>query len=220
MLQVVVFDNGFGGELFADKLEAELPVVEVIRVIDWRNAEIASKSHRVARKTAEQALRFYIGKVDLIIFANYLLSATSLKYFRRKYKNQKFIGFSLQPIRTVLDRPTLVLTTKAITRSITFFNLTRRLKIAKVVCLDHWPFLISDGKLTKDNLVSKLEDTFSEICNFSPEQILLGCGEFSGFKPEFREVFGPSIRIVDSFDQTVREVYRALGLRGLPKLKS
>ena len=39
MLKIVVFDSGFGGELFADIIEEELPVVEVIRVIDWRNAK-------------------------------------------------------------------------------------------------------------------------------------------------------------------------------------
>ena len=39
MLKVVVFDSGFGGELFADYFEEEMPVVEIVRVIDWRNAE-------------------------------------------------------------------------------------------------------------------------------------------------------------------------------------
>ena len=34
MLKIVVFDGGYGGEFFADKLKEELPVVEIIRVID------------------------------------------------------------------------------------------------------------------------------------------------------------------------------------------
>ena len=38
MLKIVVLDSGFGGELFADKLNDQLSIVEVIRVIDWRNA--------------------------------------------------------------------------------------------------------------------------------------------------------------------------------------
>ena len=52
MLKIVIFDGGFGGELFADQLEAELDVVEVIRVIDWRNAEKILKSRREARIAA------------------------------------------------------------------------------------------------------------------------------------------------------------------------
>ena len=55
MLKIVVFDSGFGGELFADRLESEIPVVEVIRVIDWRSANQILSSPRGARKAAEKA---------------------------------------------------------------------------------------------------------------------------------------------------------------------
>ena len=96
MLKVVVFDSGFGGELFADYFEEEMPVVEIIRVIDWRNAEGYLRGPRTARKLAREAIRPYIGRVDLIVFANQLVSVTSLKYFRRKYRGQKFIGLGLK----------------------------------------------------------------------------------------------------------------------------
>ena len=92
MLKIVVLDSGFGGELFADKLKENLQVMEIIRVIDWRNADKYMHGKREARHAAEEALRPYIGRVDLIIIANFLLSITSLKYFRRKYKNQRFVG--------------------------------------------------------------------------------------------------------------------------------
>ena len=49
MLKVVVFDGGYGGEFFADQLEAELPILDIIRVIDWRNAEGLLASPRKAR---------------------------------------------------------------------------------------------------------------------------------------------------------------------------
>ena len=69
MLKVVVFDNGYGGEFFADLLKEELPVIEIIRVIDWRHAKEIQESPRKARQLAKDALRPYIGRVDLIIFA-------------------------------------------------------------------------------------------------------------------------------------------------------
>ena len=92
MLKVVVFDGGYGGEIFADKLESELTVIKVIRVIDWRHADQFLKNPRCARQAAREALRPYIGRVDLIIFANYFLSATSLKFFQHKFRNQAFLG--------------------------------------------------------------------------------------------------------------------------------
>ena len=71
MMKIAVFDSGFGGELFADKLEEELPIVEVIRVIDWRNAKKLQNNPLKSRAIIKKALKPYINKVDLIIF--YLL---------------------------------------------------------------------------------------------------------------------------------------------------
>lgn len=39
MLKIVVFDSGYGGELLADYLEDALPVIDIVRAIDWREAE-------------------------------------------------------------------------------------------------------------------------------------------------------------------------------------
>ena len=212
MLKIAVFDSGFGGELFADRLESELPIVEVIRVIDWRSAREAQKSPLSARKSAERALRPYFGKVDLIIIANYLLSATSLKYFRRKYSTQKFVGFTLRPRRIVANRPTLIITTKPTTRNPAFIVFARRIK-ARTICLDAWPLLIDDGDLTSEDVKRDLDTALSGIRNFSPKQILLACGQFTELTADFRQVFGHNVRIVDSFDQTIEDACRILRLK-------
>ena len=119
MRKVVVFDSGYGGELFADRLEAEIPVIEVIRVIDWRNAETLLKNPRQARLATEAALRPYIGEVDLIILANQLLTITSIKYFKRKYRNQAFLGLDLEPPKST-KKTTLILPPNAVTRPLYF----------------------------------------------------------------------------------------------------
>ena len=122
MLKIAIFDSGFGGELFADELQEKLDVVEVIRVIDWRNAEGILKDKKAAREKAEAALRPYIGNVDLIILANYFVTATSLGYFRKKYKDQKFLGFELKHPGTFIDRNTVILGTEALTKTLAFRN--------------------------------------------------------------------------------------------------
>lgn len=216
MLKVAVFDNGFGGELFADRLESELPVIEVIRVIDWRSAKEAQKSSVGARKSAERALRPYFGKVDLIIFANYLLATTSLKYFQRKYSTQKFIGFTIRPKRITMGKPTLIITTKPTTRNLAFAAFAHRIK-AKTICFDSWPLLIDDGYLTGEGAKRDLNAALAHIDNFIPEQILLACGQFTELMTEFRQVFGHNVRIVDSFEQTIEEAKRALRIRSYVK---
>ena len=217
MLKIAVFDTGFGGELFADKLEESLPIVEIIRVIDWRNALRVEQHPREARKIVEEALRHYIGTVDLIILANYLISATSLSYLRHKYPNQKFIGFTLKPHRiTIL--PTLILTTHATTRNFAYFSVSRRLK-AKTICLDHWPHLIDDGELTDDDFKKDLNFAVQRI-NFAPRQVMLACGQFTELAPAFRKFFGHNVRIIDSFNDTLDDVYKILRIPGRPKSKN
>ena len=122
MLKIVVFDSGYGGELFADRLEEAFPVAEIIRVIDWRNADEFLKNKKSARREAMKALRPYIGRVDLIMLANYYLTATSLKYFSRKFKNQKFAGLKLPTLDTYLKRPTLIFATKSLAKTINYHN--------------------------------------------------------------------------------------------------
>ena len=218
MLKIVVFDGGYGGELFANRLASELPVVEIVRVIDRQNAEIILTQPRKARAVAENALQPYLGRVDLVILANYLLSATSLNYFRKKYKAQKFIGFTLKSKRIAIKKATLILTTSATAKNLAFFTLAHRMR-AKTVFLDSWPPMIDNGKLTKKNVESVIGSILGELHNFSPEQILLICGDLTEFIPEFHKIFGHNVRIVDSFDDAIRDTYRILNIRGVPKLK-
>ena len=214
MLKIVVFDGGYGGEFFADELEEELPIVEVIRVIDWRNAEQILTSAKNARKIAEAALRPYIGNVDLIIFANHLITLTSLKYFRRKYKNQRFIGLNLKTPDTFIGYNVLVLTTKAVSRTIKYrsfiFHSNHNFK---TLLADSWPAKIDDGELT----VTEIKDTIKSFLSkkkFYPYEILLACSQFNDIKTDLKTIFGSDLRIYDSFNDTIRDVCKILCIRG------
>lgn len=214
MLKVVVFDGGYGGEFFADQLETEIPVIEVIRVIDWRNADQILASPHSARRVAKDALRPYIGKVDLIIFANHLLTITSLKHFKRKYKEQKFIGLNLQSPDTFVKRDVLILTTKAVTRTINYYNFLFQIRRkARTLALDNWPAEIDDGELTEQEVRDTLEN-FLVNKNLKPEEIILACSQFSDIKPVLRNIFGHNLKIYDSFNDTIRNTCKILKIRG------
>ena len=57
MLKIAVFDGGYGGDFFAEWLKEEIPVVEIDRVIDWRNAEPILNNPKEARKIAETRVK-------------------------------------------------------------------------------------------------------------------------------------------------------------------
>ena len=94
MNHIVVFDSGYGGELFADYIEKEVPILETIRVIDWQQSQQTYQNPKTARARTLEKLRPYINHTEAIIITNQLVSTTSLEYFRKKYPSQKFSGFS------------------------------------------------------------------------------------------------------------------------------
>ena len=214
MIKIVVFDCGYGGEFFADRFEEEIPVVNIIRVIDWRHAEQYLNSIKDSRVLAEAALRPYINKVDLIIFANHLLSITSLKYFRRKYPKQKFVGFSLKTPDTFIQRDTLMITTKAVTRTMEYHGFLFRLKRKiKTITVDTWPLKIDDGELT-DEEISETISAFTKKKHIQPEEIILGNAQLEDITPDLRKLFGHNLKIYSSFNDTIRDACKLLHIRG------
>ena len=215
MLKIVVFDSGYGGEFFADCLAEELPIVEILRVINWREADKILLSPHTARKVAIESLRPYIGKVDLIIFANYLLSLTSLKYFQRKFKNQKFLGLSLKDPDTFIKQDTLILSTKAVTKTISYGNFVFRLKRdVKTLNLDSWPAKIDDGELNFTEIRQTLDKFLIKFPKFRPSEVILASSQFNDIKKELKKFFGQSLKIYDGFDDTIRRVSKTLNIRG------
>ena len=191
MIKIAIYDSGYGGELFADALEEEFPTYKVIRVIDWRNSAKIIKSIKTARQAALESLRPYIGKTDLIVFANFLLSITSLKYFRKHFPNQKFVGFSLPKphlLRTCRERRTIILSTKALSKSLLFqlyLLKLRSISKIKVANLDAWVEKIDDGELTE----TKIAHALSKYQNFHPNAIILACSQFIELEPQIKSVF-------------------------------
>ena len=213
MLKVVVYDGGFGGELFADLLEEEVPVFEVVRVIDWRNAEMLNQGAKTARKVAERTLQPYLERVDLIVLANHLLSVTSLRYFRRKYPKQKFVGINLELPTGVRKRDFLVLTTQAMARTMKFRYYKWRLRAkVKILKLDTWPRMIDDGELGEREIAMTFET--AAIMREQPRDVVLACATFRDVTTEINGYFNQRVRVYDGFEAALKATCRMLKIRG------
>jgi len=212
MTKIVVYDSGYGGELFADALEEEFTAYKIIRVIDWRNSSKIIKSAKTARQAALTSLRPYIGKVDLIVFANYLLSLTSLNYFRKKFPHQKFVGFVLPNLRrlsTHRHRRTLVLSTEALSKSLRFkLYLLRMRRFGKlqIANLDHWVEAIDDGELSDANI----ERSMADYQKFQPNAIVLACTQFIEIKDNLKAVFEKRFKGFDYYTPVVSSIRSSL----------
>lgn len=210
MKKIVVFDNSFGGELFADYIEKELPIFDVIRVICW--------GEKLSRDFTIQKMRPYIGHADLIILLNPFLTITALGYIRKKFPTQNFIALNLvTKVPKTRSRRVLFLTTKKTRQTITYQLHRRSLaRKTRVVDCDEWIKLIDDGEYVEETMRRDLKIALK---NFSPQLVVLDHATLREIKPEIRKYFGPTVAIRDGFRDTFNELCTTLDIRGGIKKK-
>jgi glutamate racemase len=213
MLKVVVFDSGWGGEAFANYLESELPIVEVIRVIDWRHAPYNKLSVKDVLDCTEKSLSPYFGNVDVIILASYEATISSLEYLRKKYPKQKFLGVNFEILKEDSGTKFLILTTSFVTKSRFYLEQKENLPnkdLLEVIC-DDWPQLIDDGELTKAMIKEKMD----KVRDIYSDAVVLGCTQFSDVQDDLAEVISwKQGRIIDEFTLILKNLCHTLKLRG------
>ena len=222
MHKIAIIDSGYGGEFLADRFEEEVGVIEVIRVIDWRHDKQYLSNPRTARGLAEAVLRPYIGKVEVIVLANHLLSATSLKHFQRKYPKQVFIGLKLKKSDSFTRKNIIILTTKALTKTMEYRGFLFALKKhrVKTMFIDSWLAKIDNGELNFADVEESIAE-FMEKKRIVPDEIILGSSQLEDIKPDLKRLFGRKVKIHSSFDHVIRETCKLLRIRGsIRKIKA
>ncbi len=212
MLKVVIFDSGWGGEMFADYVEEQIKVIDVIRVIDWRNAPYNKHTKEEIIRLSEAALYPYIGNVNVIVLASNEVTAVALDYLKKKYPEQKFVGFNWDELRKWSTRRILVLTTGLVKQSNDYLKAKKnwvKAKIKECLCED-WAQLIDDGELTNE----KIEADIGNNKAYDPDVIMLGCTQFADIKNTLSKIFGWRTTIIDNYRPTLQELCHALGFLG------
>lgn len=165
MLKIVVFDGGWGGEIVANYLANELKIVEIIRVIDWRHAPYEDKTLTQVCHYAEDSLREYFGKVDLIVLGGYM-SSYAIGYLQRRYCRQKFVGMSINYYRILKSRlypsDITVMMNNSLIDTPICDTMREKLPFSTLVVPDcsGWETLINDGVISEGRIRSDLEDYF------------------------------------------------------------
>lgn len=221
MLKVVVFDSGWGGEMFADYLEKKVPVVEVMRVIDWRKAPYSEKGRTDICVLAEKALKPYIGTADVIVLASYAVTVAALSYLKWKYPEQKFVGFELDLSEYLAGRemmkPIMVLATGVVEKSVSFereLAAMGRYKVIRPKC-GGWIKKVDDGEMTERELRREL----GKYEKAKVGMILVYSTGLADLGPAFREIYGRSVVVVDDFLRVTHKTCMALELRGADGLR-
>lgn len=172
MLKVLVYDSGWGGELVADYLANELKVIEVTRLIDWKNLPYSTKTPYEIKHLLCERLQNYIGKIDLIVLGGFVVSEY-IEYLRRQFPNQVFVGLDidLKQITGSRCQPDNIAVFIGSQSPESFFvqKLRHQLPEAQlsIICSEGWEKLIDDGELDKLYIQRQLAPHF--ILQESPE---------------------------------------------------
>ncbi|MDO4759827.1 MAG: hypothetical protein Q4A33_00825 [Candidatus Saccharibacteria bacterium] len=211
MKNIVVFDSGFGGELFADYVEKEVPILETVRVIDWQQSQQNYQNPKTARARTLEKLRPYINHSEAIIITNQLVSTTSLEYFRKKYPSQKFSGFSFGQVPKTNAKHALILTTKAMRKTLAYHKFVYHLKLrSQEFDCDKWIDLINAGEYMEETVARDL----AQFKKWKPGVIILGDSHLADVKPILRDFYGPTVAIVDGYKNALKNLCHELGIRG------
>lgn len=219
MIKIVVFDSGWGGEIFADRLEEAVPVVEVERVIDWRRAPYSERGRTEICMMTEKALLPYIGEVDAIVLASYAVTVAALYYLRWKYPHQIFVGFQPNMCADVLrarvkDCKVMMLATGIVKKSESFNNeratlLKMGAKIVEPDCAG-WIELVDDGEMTEERLRMEL----GQLAEERIDAVLPYSTGFTDMKPIFESMYGRMVIVASDFDRVIHETCMSLKLLG------
>lgn len=161
MLKIVVFDGGWGGEVVANYLEEELSVVEVVRVIDWKNAPYDEKSVEEIAEYAEENLQGYFGKVDLIVLGGYAVGLAK-KILRERHPEQEFISpeinYDLILRARCYPEQVAILAGKTVYNSLVRSEVREKLPYSTLILPDcgGWEELINEDLMTKEILRTEL----------------------------------------------------------------
>lgn len=210
MPKVVVFDNGWGGELFANFLQDELPA-EIERVIDWRHFPYFGREQTEVRDLVEQSLAKWIGKVDLIIIAN-PVATSHLDYLRHQYPNQCFLGMPKLCEEIYYNEKDQVLALGAMDGVMD--NIADEYSqegvingCRKLACLD-WIRQIEDGDISGINIFDKIDG------NNPPSIVTLESLHLLEIADNLAETLGWRTQVVDPRDLMLHRTCLALKIRG------
>ncbi|RCK80127.1 MAG: Glutamate racemase [Candidatus Ozemobacter sibiricus] len=215
-----VFDSGVGGLTVVKEIRAALPHEDIIYFGDTARVPYGSKSVPVIRRFALEITRFLESqRVKMVVVACNTASALALDFLRRQ-TGLPVIGVIDPGVRAALRSPAVkrvgVIGTRATIRSEAYQKRLQRLRQDCRVIAKACPLLVP---IVEENLVGSaiarqaLEMYLDEFRAEPPDALILACTHYPLLKQAIRELLGPGLALIDSAEETAREVVEVLAAR-------
>jgi len=217
-----IFDSGVGGLTVLHAILEALPTEDLIYLGDTGRTPYGNKSAEIITRYALESADFLVERrLKLLVVACNAATATALEALRA-HVPVPVIGVVepgvLAALRATRSGRIGVIGTEATIGSGAYTRALRAQSPAVEVFTRACPLFVplAEEGWTEGSVARGVAETYlASLARSGIDTLILGCTHYPLLKPLIAEVMGPSVTLVDSAEETAREVTRLLAEEGM-----
>lgn len=219
-----IFDSGVGGLTVVHALLRALPHEDLIYLGDTGRYPYGTKSGETVTRYSIENVEFLLARdVKMIVVACNSASATALDVLRARF-DVPIVGVIEPGARAAVAHTRSgrvgVIGTEATISSGAYTRALRDLQPSLELYTRACPLLVplaEEGWLEGDITRSVVETYLASLTRSGIDALILGCTHYPLLRDVIAAVMGPEVRLVDSAEETAREVAARLAAEGLAR---
>jgi glutamate racemase len=219
-----VFDSGVGGLTVLHELVKALPHEEEIYFGDTGRTPYGTKSPETITRFSLENVEFLVARgIKLLVVACNSASAVALDAIRARFPIP-VVGVIEPGARAAVARTRTgrvgVIGTEATIASGAYSTALRALRPSVEIYVRACPLFVplTEEGWTEGPIARQVAETYlSSLARSGIDTLILGCTHYPLLKPLIAEVMGTEVTIVDSAEETAREVVSVLDSRNLAR---
>ena len=219
---VGVFDSGVGGLTVLHECLVNLPQEDYLYLGDTLNFPYGPKSLAEVRRLAFTAIDYLVEQdVKLIVVACNSAGAAALPQLQASFSTP-IIGVVIPgawaAVQATRNRRVGLMATEATVRSNAYQRalqtLDAGLEIFPVACPRLAP-LIQAGDVFSEETEDAARECVAPLKEAEVDTVILGCTHYPLITPMLRRLLGPRVSLIDSAEETAREISAILERKGM-----
>jgi len=219
-----VFDSGIGGLTVVAEIIKQLPAEEIVYFGDTARLPYGPKSEATVMQFAIQDTEFLLSHhVKCVVVACNTASSVAIRELTNRF-DLPVIGViapgALAAVSSTLIGKVGVIGTEGTIASHAYERelraLDREIEVIEVSCPLFVP-LAEEGWTDREVSLVIAHEYLTPLRDAGVDVVVLGCTHYPILKGTIGKVFGPTVRLIDSAEETAREVSERLSSLGLAR---
>jgi len=219
---IAFFDSGVGGLTVLHECLVNLPQEDYLYLGDTLNFPYGPKSLAEVRKLSFAAIEYLVTQdVKLIVVACNSAGAAALPQLQASFATP-IIGVVIPgawaAVQATRNRRVGLMATEATVRSDAYQRalqtLDAGLEVYPVACPRLAP-LIQAGDVFSEDVEAAARACVAPLKEAGADTVILGCTHYPLISPMLRRLLGPKVSLIDSAEETAREVSAILERKGM-----